>query len=78
MDSPVYIPETKRVADLLKEMLQQRLHLAIVVDEYGGTVGLVSLEDILEELVGEIYDESDFLSRLERAKTLRPPEPSDS
>ncbi|OAB57800.1 prohead protease [Phormidium willei BDU 130791] len=73
MDSPVYIPETKRVADLLKEMLQQRLHLAIVVDEYGGTVGLVSLEDILEELVGEIYDESDFLSRLERAKQLRTP-----
>ena len=57
---PVYIPETKRVANLLKEMLQQRLHIAIVVDEYGGTVGLVTLEDILEELVGEIYDESDF------------------
>ncbi len=64
MDPPVYIPETKRVADLLKEMLQQRLHLAIVVDEYGGTVGLVTLEDILEELVGEIYDESDVPVRL--------------
>jgi len=63
MDPPVYVPETKRVADLLKEMLQQRLHLAIVVDEYGGTVGLVTLEDILEELVGEIYDESDFPTR---------------
>ncbi len=60
MDPPVYVPETKRVADLLKEMLQQRFHIAIVVDEYGGTVGLVTLEDILEELVGEIYDESDF------------------
>lgn len=60
MDSPVYIPETKRVTNLLKEMLQQRIHIAIVVDEYGGTVGLVTLEDILEELVGEIYDESDF------------------
>lgn len=60
MDTPVYIPETKRVADLLKEMLQQRLHIAIVVDEYGGTVGLVTLEDLLEELVGEIYDESDI------------------
>jgi putative hemolysin len=60
MDAPVYIPETKRVADLLKEMLQQRLHLAIVVDEYGGTVGLVTLEDVIEELVGEIYDESDL------------------
>lgn len=60
LDPPVYVPETKRVASLLKEMLQQRLHLAIVVDEYGGTVGLITLEDILEELVGEIYDESDY------------------
>ncbi|PSP22947.1 MAG: HlyC/CorC family transporter [Cyanobacteria bacterium SW_8_48_13] len=60
MDPPVYFPETKRVANMLREMLQQRLHMAIVVDEYGGTVGLVTLEDILEELVGEIYDESDF------------------
>jgi CBS domain containing-hemolysin-like protein len=60
MEPPVFVPELKRVADLLKEMLQQRLHLAIVVDEYGGTVGLITLEDILEELVGEIYDESDY------------------
>jgi putative hemolysin len=64
MDLPVYVPETKRVADLLKEMTQQRLHLTIVVDEYGGTVGLLTLEDILEELVGEIYDESDFPSQV--------------
>ncbi|MGB3493413.1 MAG: hemolysin family protein [Elainellaceae cyanobacterium] len=63
VDPPVYVPETKRVASLLKEMLQQRLHLAIVVDEYGGTVGLITLEDILEELVGEIYDESDYPSQ---------------
>jgi CBS domain containing-hemolysin-like protein len=68
MDPPVYVPETKRVADLLKEMLQQRVHIAIVVDEYGGTVGLVTLEDILEELVGEIYDESDFPLR-DRSKS---------
>ncbi len=67
IDPPVYVPEVKRVADLLKEMLQQRLHLAIVVDEYGGTVGLITLEDILEELVGEIYDESDFPSRIPSA-----------
>jgi CBS domain containing-hemolysin-like protein len=60
MDPPIYVPEVKRVADLLKEMLQQRFHMAIVVDEYGGTVGLITLEDIIEELVGEIYDESDF------------------
>lgn len=63
-EPPVYVPELKRVADLLKEMLQQRLHLAIVVDEYGGTVGLITLEDILEELVGEIYDESDYPTRV--------------
>jgi CBS domain containing-hemolysin-like protein len=63
IDPPVYVPEVKRVADLLKEMLQQRLHMAIVVDEYGGTVGLITLEDILEELVGDIYDESDFPTR---------------
>lgn len=60
MDPPTYYPETKRVFNMLREMLQQRLHMAIVVDEYGGTVGLVTLEDILEELVGEIYDESDL------------------
>ncbi|MGB5900889.1 MAG: CBS domain-containing protein, partial [Geitlerinemataceae cyanobacterium] len=63
IDPPVYVPDTKRVADLLKEMLHQRLHMAIIVDEYGGTVGLITLEDILEELVGEIYDESDYPSR---------------
>ncbi|HEY9849506.1 MAG TPA: hemolysin family protein [Leptolyngbyaceae cyanobacterium] len=70
MDSPVYIPETKRITNLLKEMLQSRLHIAIVVDEYGGTVGLVTLEDILEELVGEIYDESDFPARTNSSKNL--------
>lgn len=64
MDPPVFVPEVKRVADLLKEMLQQRIHLAIVVDEYGGTVGLITLEDILEELVGDIYDESDIPTRI--------------
>ncbi|WP_233258416.1 hemolysin family protein [[Phormidium] sp. ETS-05] len=73
MDPPVYVPETKRVADLLKEMLQQRLHMTIVVDEYGGTVGLLTLEDILEELVGEIYDESDFPSRRHGGKNFTVP-----
>lgn len=69
MSPPAYVPETKRVGDLLKEMLQQRIHMTIVVDEYGGTVGLVTLEDILEELVGEIYDESDFPSRPTRSRS---------
>lgn len=75
MTPPVYVPETKRVGSLLQEMLQQRLHMAIVVDEYGGTVGLVTLEDILEELVGEIYDESDFPSRGTRTKPPGSPQP---
>lgn len=71
IDTPVFVPEVKRVADLLKEMLKQRIHLVIVVDEYGGTVGLLTLEDILEELVGEIYDESDF-PRLHHARRIMP------
>lgn len=71
MVAPVYVPETKRVADLLKEMLSEQLHLAIVVDEYGGTVGLVTLEDVLEELVGEIYDESDTANRSKRVNGKR-------
>jgi CBS domain containing-hemolysin-like protein len=57
---PVHIvPETKKAADLLKEMQERRTTFAIVVDEYGGTAGLVSVEDIVEELVGEIKDEYD-------------------
>ncbi|MEO1296254.1 MAG: CBS domain-containing protein, partial [Cyanobacteria bacterium J06636_16] len=55
-------PERQPTAALLKQLLHQRVHMAIVVDEYGGTVGLLTLEDILEELVGEIYDESDHPS----------------
>ncbi len=55
----LFVPETKRVAELLTEMQVQRTHMAIVVDEYGGTAGLVTLEDLLEELVGEIADEFD-------------------
>jgi putative hemolysin len=54
-----FIPEAKLVADLLREMQQSRLHLVIVTDEFGGTAGLVTLEDILEEIVGEIRDEYD-------------------
>ncbi len=56
---PFFVPETKRVAELLGEMRQTKNHLAVVVDEYGGTAGLVTLEDLIEELVGEIEDEFD-------------------
>jgi CBS domain containing-hemolysin-like protein len=54
-----FIPESKRLDELLKEMQSKRIHLAIVVDEYGGTAGLVTIEDLLEEIVGEIEDEYD-------------------
>jgi CBS domain containing-hemolysin-like protein len=54
-----FVPETKGVADLLREMQVERFHMAIVIDEYGGTAGLVTLEDIIEELLGEIVDEFD-------------------
>jgi putative hemolysin len=54
-----FVPESKPVADLLREMQQSRLHLVIVTDEFGGTSGLVTLEDVLEEIVGEIRDEYD-------------------
>lgn len=54
-----FVPETKKIDDLLAEFQKQKIHLAIVVDEYGGTCGLVTMEDILEEVIGEISDESD-------------------
>ncbi len=52
-----FVPESKKVKDLLKELRRRKTHMAIVVDEFGGVVGLVTLEDVLEEIVGEIYDE---------------------
>ncbi|MDP1808248.1 MAG: hemolysin family protein [Actinomycetota bacterium] len=55
-----FVPETKRVSELLKEMQQKKSHMAIVLDEYGGTAGLVTIEDLLEEIVGEIFDEYDL------------------
>lgn len=56
---PYMIPETKKISELLKEFQEKKIHMAIVVDEYGGTSGIVTLEDVLEEIVGDITDETD-------------------
>jgi len=56
---PYIVPETKKISELMKEFQEKKIHMAIVVDEYGGTSGIVTLEDILEEIVGEITDETD-------------------
>ena len=56
---PLFVPESKKIDDLLKEIKEQKIHLVVVVDEYGGTSGIVTLEDILEEIVGDISDEFD-------------------
>ena len=59
MRPATYVPDSKPVDELLRQMQQQRIHVAIVIDEYGGTAGLITIEDILEEIVGEIADEYD-------------------
>uniref|UniRef100_A0AAU2V9K7 Hemolysin family protein n=1 Tax=Streptomyces sp. NBC_00003 TaxID=2903608 RepID=A0AAU2V9K7_9ACTN len=59
MRPAAFVPDTKNAGDLLREMQQQRSHVAVVIDEYGGTAGIVTIEDILEEIVGEITDEYD-------------------
>jgi magnesium and cobalt transporter len=56
---PLFVPGTREVEDVLADMKRLKTHLAVVLDEYGGTAGLVTMEDLLEEIVGEIYDEHD-------------------
>ena len=68
--APIVVPETKVVADLLADFQRSEVHMAIVVDEYGGTAGLVTIEDVLEEIVGEIKDEHE--GDLEEEPELRP------
>jgi gliding motility-associated protein GldE len=59
MRQPYFVPETKLIEDLLKEFQQKRIHFAVVVDEFGGTSGIVTMEDVLEEIIGDIKDEFD-------------------
>jgi CBS domain containing-hemolysin-like protein len=65
MRPPLFVPGTREVEDVLADMKRLKVHLAVVLDEYGGTAGLVTMEDLLEEIVGDIFDEYD---RLERPK----------
>ncbi len=65
---PYFVPDTMEISILLKEMQKRRQHLAIVVDEYGTTVGIITLEDIMEEIFGEILDETDVDDRIEKLK----------
>jgi CBS domain containing-hemolysin-like protein len=60
MRAPFFVPETKKIEELLKEFRTRRMHMAIAIDEYGGTSGLVTFEDLLEEIVGDIQDEYDL------------------
>ena len=60
MREPYFVPESKKLDDLLQEMRDKRVHMAIIVDEFGGTAGILTLEDVLEEIVGEIFDEYDL------------------
>ena len=64
MHQPYFVPETKKISNLLSEFRKMKIHMAIVVDEFGGTLGLITMEDILEYIVGEIMDEFDHDEKL--------------
>ena len=64
MRSPYFIPETKKISEVLKDLRDNKSHMAIVIDEYGGTAGILTLEDIIEEIIGEVMDEYDAEQKL--------------
>ena len=66
----LFVPETKTVRELLRELIRRNVHIAMVADEYGGTAGLVTIEDIVEQIVGEIYDETDDAPPRPEVETL--------
>ena len=67
---PMLVPESKLIDDLLTDFRRERVHLAVVLDEYGGTAGLITLEDLVEEIVGEIDDEYDLAATSELAQLV--------
>lgn len=69
---PIFIPETKEVAELLEEIKRMRNHFAVIIDEFGGTSGIITFEDIIEEIVGEVHDEYDTDSDIEKKPQLLP------
>ncbi len=64
MRAPFFIPETKKISEVLKDLRDKKSHMAVVIDEYGGTAGILTLEDIIEEIIGEVMDEYDAEERL--------------
>jgi putative hemolysin len=72
MRPPLFVPGTREVEDVLADMKRLKVHLAIVLDEYGGTAGLVTMEDLLEEIVGDIFDEYDRQERAPKPETGAP------
>ena len=70
--TPIFIPETKEVAELLEEIKRSRNHFAVIIDEFGGTSGVATFEDIIEEIVGEVHDEYDTEYDIEKKPQLLP------